>query len=197
MASETLPPATVPLSRQVRRSGRAAIGAGKVATGAADGFPAVATAGAAASRGQPMKAKTQSATSGTIAPMPVRVSNTAISPSQPGRPALATMRQAIHAAKTSATAAKALLKPNSANREEMVNISAPGLALGRRRFAGRPVAEGQDRHDHQQAHDRHEMQQRQRAGETCANEDAPGRNHQQQRQHDMADGQDEQYPSAH
>src|SRR5471030_2444220 len=146
MASETLPPATVPLSRQVRRSGRAAIGAGKVATGAADGFPAVATAGAAASRGQPMKAKAQSATSGTIAPMPVRVSSTAISPTQPGRPALATMRQAIHAANTSATAAKALLRPNRPSKEVTVNISAARLAC----FARRPVAEGQDRHDHEQ-----------------------------------------------
>jgi hypothetical protein len=58
-----------------------------------------------------MKAKTHSRITGTIEPMPVSVSRIEPRPSQPGRPAFSTMRQAIQAASTAPMMAKTLLRP--------------------------------------------------------------------------------------
>ena len=71
-----------------------------------------------------MKAKTQSSTSGTIVPMPVSVTRIAPIPVQPGRPAFSTMRQAIQAASTVPTSAKA---PVSPNRPVRAAISTPNI----------------------------------------------------------------------
>src|SRR4029450_1812246 len=95
----TGPPAERPLSRQERRSAKAAGGGGKAAGDAArPGDEAPGTAPAISSRGQRMKAKTHSRMSGTIVPTPVSVSRMAPSPAQPGRPVFSTSGQAIQPA---------------------------------------------------------------------------------------------------
>ena len=118
---------------------------------------------AGSSRGQRMKANTHSSTSGTIEPTPVSVSRIAPSPAQPGRPAFSTMRHAIQAASTAPTRAKALLEAEAS--PSGPRSRSPSLNASPASFAVRPVAEGQHRHDDERADHRHEMEQRQRAGE--------------------------------
>src|SRR5579872_1066330 len=134
-----------------------------------------------------MKAKTQSRISGTIAPTVVRVSSTATSPAQPGSPAFSTIRQAIQQASSSPNRAKALLRPSSAlsaTRSKPMSAR-PGARAARRCLAVRPVAEGQDRHDNERADHRQEVQERPGAGEAGARADAPGRDDEGERQHEV------------
>src|SRR5471032_2952466 len=188
-----VPSASLPASRQPRLSGSALGGAAKAGGATGTGRPPAKAATGASSRGQRMKAKTQSSISGTIVPTAVSVSSTAPRPVQPGRPALATMRQAIHAKSMNATMAKALVRPARPNRAA---ISVPISAISLTRFAVRPVAEGQDRHDDERADERDEMQQRPGARVTRACADLPGRDDQDQRQQQMADEQDQQQEGA-
>src|SRR5258708_30346068 len=116
--------------------------------------------------------------SGTIEPMPVSVRSTAPNPAQPGKPAFSTMRHAIQAASTVPTMAKKPVRPKKWSRPAISRpmVLAPLLL----RFAIRPAAESQHRHDNEGADNRHEVEQRQRAGKPCPLANPPCRYDQQQ-----------------